>query len=102
MWLDTNRIQLDKIGKSVFLKPGKSEYANLDQRTRLSSRSLKLLLQQMVDLPASIMRRITMSFLLSMPKHEELTVMVVSIARHSEGFLAVRFLFDREVVDAMQ
>ena len=42
-----------------------------------------------------------MSFLLSMPKHEELTVMVVSIARHSEGFLAVRFLFDREVVDAM-
>ncbi len=27
--------------------------------------------------------------------------MVVSIARHSEGFLAVRFPFDREVVDAM-
>ena len=28
--------------------------------------------------------------------------MVVSIARHSEGFLAVRFPFDREVVDAMR
>ena len=28
--------------------------------------------------------------------------MVVSIARHSEGFLAARFPFDREVVDAMR
>ena len=28
--------------------------------------------------------------------------MVVSIARHSEGFLAARFPFDREIVGAMR
>jgi integrase len=39
---------------------------------------------------------------LSIPKHEELAVMVVSIARHSEEFLVVRFPFDPKVVESMR